>query len=98
GALRSPRVTFGGLGATAADIGPNTAPRGDTPVRRRSTMSFTSQSPSPVSRLDVSDGAYQFCTGIRPPPTSSSLTAPSMLRLPWQALPWPCTLYRVAPS
>ena len=52
-------------------------------------MSFTSQSPTPVSRAELSDGAYQFWTGIRPPPMSSSFTAPRMLRLAWQALQWP---------
>ena len=79
-ALRSVSDVSCRLCWTTAAIGPNTAPRAETPVRSKSMMSLISHEPRPVSRFDVSDGAYQFCTGINPPDTSSPLTAPSMLR------------------
>ena len=48
-----------------------------------------------LRRGEASDGAYQFCVGIRPPRRSSvqAACAPSTLRAEWQAAQWPrpCT-------
>ena len=82
------------LPSTTSVIGPATltsVPCGDAvPVFNRSTMCCVSHAATPASRGDVSDGAYQFCTGINPPARSSVLAlAPSALRLAWQALQWP---------
>src|SRR5260363_96880 len=51
---------------TTSDIGPNTAPRCEMPVFRRPVISSSVQPAKPAS-LDVREGAYQFCNGIRPP-------------------------------
>jgi len=75
-ALISASVMYCKLLWTTSAIGPNTAPRCDTPVFSRSLMSLMSQSPRPASLFDVNDGAYQFCNGIRPPPKAAELTGP----------------------
>ena len=78
------------LPATTSPIGPLTAPRVETPLASNSTISPGSPSATPACVGAVSDGAYQFCTGIKPPARSSVLAlAPSALRLAWHALQWP---------
>ena len=73
-------------------------PRLLMPVRSSATTSSISHWPRPASRLDVSDGAYQSCSGMRPPDSSLSLTvAPSTLRLVWHASQWPSPSTRYAP-
>ena len=53
-------------------------------------MSLISQSPSPASRFDVSDGAYQFWFGIIPPSNScDSFEPPSTLIAVWHIEQWP---------
>ncbi len=53
-------------------------------------MSLMLQSPSPASRLEVSDGAYQFCIGIRPPLKASDCEVPpSALIGEWHMPQWP---------
>jgi hypothetical protein len=39
-------------------------------------MSITDQLPSPDSWLEVKEGAYQFCRGIRPPANALSSELP----------------------
>ncbi len=56
---------------TTSVIGPITMPRAETPVFIRSTTCCTSPVGHAASCGDVSEGAYQFCTGIRPPARSS---------------------------
>src|SRR3954453_14537387 len=81
-AARSPSDRYWVLFSTTSLIGPITVPRGDTPVFSNATTSRTSQSATLDSSADVSDGAYQFCTGIRPPARSSGPAgAPSAFRL-----------------
>ena len=54
--------------------------RGETPTCSRSAISLISQLPSPASRFEVSEGAYQFWFGIIPPSNAlDSLEPPSAL-------------------
>ena len=86
------------LPPTTSPIGPATAPRAETPLRSSATMCGVSQPATLASSAEVSEGAYQFCTGISPPARSSVLeVAPSALRLAWQALQWPRPSTRYAP-
>src|SRR6201985_225974 len=83
---------------TTSAIGPNTAPRCDTPVFSRALMSLMSQSPRPASLLDVSDGAYQFCSGIKPPAKADELTGPPIALIEvWHMLQCPRPSIRYAP-
>ena len=55
-------------------------------------MSLRLQSPRPASLFDVSEGAYQFCIGIKPPwNASDSELPPSALigRVAHRAMPEP---------
>ena len=74
---------------TTSAMGPSTEARGATPVCKSVTTSPTGQSASPASFLALSEGAYQFCIGIRPPARSSGLLPPSASRAEWQAEQWP---------
>src|SRR5579863_9864894 len=83
---------------TTSAIGPNTAPRCDTPVFRRAVMSLVSQSPRPASLFDVNDGAYQFWSGIKPPANAAELTGPPIALIDvWHMLQWPRPTIRYAP-
>src|SRR6185437_5001656 len=83
---------------TTSAIGPNTAPRCDTPFLSRLAMSVMSQSPRPASLFDVSDGAYQFCSGIRPPANAAELTGPPIMLIDvWHIEQWPRPSTRYAP-
>src|SRR3954452_1125383 len=56
------------------------------------------QSPSPASLFEVSDGAYQFCIGMRPPwKASDSELPPSALMAVWHMPQWPNPSTRYAP-
>jgi len=71
--------------------------RGETPSLSRLTICSRSHWLTPASCGEASDGAYQFCIGIKPPARSRSsawLLAPSALRAVWQALQWPGPLTR----
>ena len=57
-------------------------------------MSSMLQSPRPASLFEVSEGAYQFCIGIRPPSNAfDSELPPSALIGVWHIAQWPrpCT-------
>ena len=57
-----------------------------TPVLSNAVMWSISQLPRPASASEVSEGAYQFMIGIRPPARSDlSTVAPKALRVVWQA-------------
>src|SRR6201996_9724993 len=61
-------------------------------------MSLVSQSPRPASLFDVSDGAYQFCSGIRPPANAAELTGPPIALIDvWHMPQWPRPSIRYAP-
>lgn len=83
---------------TTSAIGPNTAPFCDTPACSRSDSSCTCQSPRPSSLSFVSDGAYQFCSGIRPPANADELTGPPIMLIEvWHIEQWPRPSTRYAP-
>src|SRR6476620_7782514 len=79
-------------------MGPYTVLRWDTPTCSRSAISLSLHSPSPASRFDVSDGAYQFWFGIMPPSKAlASLEPPRMLMAVWHIAQWPRPSTRYAP-
>src|SRR5258707_2520998 len=56
------------------------------------------QSPRPASLFEVSDGAYQFCIGIKPPSKAcESELPPSALIAVWHIPQWPRPSTRYAP-
>src|SRR6185295_1789605 len=56
------------------------------------------QSPRPASSFEVSDGAYKFCIGIKPPSTAcDSELPPSALIAVWHMPQWPRPSTRYAP-
>src|ERR1700709_2894471 len=68
------------------------------PACSRPEMSSMLQSPSPASLFEVNDGAYQFCTGIKPP--SKRLDGelpPSALIAVWHIVQCPSPSTRYAP-
>src|ERR1700732_4777706 len=61
-------------------------------------MTSMLQSPSPPSLLDVSDGAYQFCIGMRPPSNAfDAELPPSALIAVWHIAQCPGPSTRYAP-
>src|SRR5471030_205002 len=91
-------VRYWKLSYTTSAMGPYTAPRFDTPDCSKSETSSMLQSPSPASLFDVSEGAYQFCTGIKPP--SKRLEGelpPNALIAVWHIVQWPSPSTRYAP-
>src|ERR1700761_4029915 len=83
---------------TTSAIGPTAAPRCEVPFFSRALMSLMSQSPRPASLLDVSDGAYQFCSGIKPPAKADELTGPPIALIDvWHMLQCPRPSIRYAP-
>ncbi len=82
----SPSFRYWVLRNTTSAIGPRAAPRGVSPVLSSAATSPLDQSATPASALEASEGAYQFCNGIRPPLSSRlSRVAPKALRGEWQA-------------
>src|SRR5215469_12804445 len=68
------------------------------PVRSRSVISLMFHSPRPASLLEVSEGAYQFCIGMRPPSNAlDSGLPPSALIGEWHIAQWPNPSTRYAP-
>src|SRR5207237_5472931 len=91
-------LTYCRLWRSASAIGPYTTPRAETPVCRRSVMSLMLQSPSLASRLEVREGAYQFCIGISPPLKASACgVPPSALIGEWHMPQWPSPSTRYEP-
>ncbi len=88
-ARRSASDRYCRLWKVTSAMGPNTEPRAEVPLPRMSTMSWIDHSPSPASRLEVSEGAYQYWLGIRPPAKAcDSLLPPSMLMAEWHMAQW----------
>lgn len=88
-ARASASVRYCVLRNTTSAMGPSTEPCGARPVLSGATKSsvFHSLTPASVRRIDA--GAYQFCTGIKPPVKAlASDVAPSALRGVWQAVQW----------
>ena len=89
-ASRSVGVRCWVLRSTTSAMGPVTQPRAETPVCSSATTSARGQSATLASWAAVSEGAYQFCIGIRPPDSGRrSSLAPQALRVVWQATQWP---------
>ena len=89
-AAMSASLRYWVLRNTTSAIGPRAAPRAVKPVLSSAATSCDDQSATPASALEPSDGAYQFCSGIRPPLSSRlSRVAPNALRGEWQAAQCP---------
>ena len=72
--------------ATTSAIGPKAAPLAACPFFSKSTMSCSVQPCKPPWARLLRSGAYQSCTGIRPPDNGNAWVPPNALRAAWHSL------------